>query len=413
MHVLLLTHYFWPEVGAPQVIHAEWIKRFTKKGHRVTVVTGFPNYPDGVIKKGYEKRLFMREERDGARIIRTATYAARNAGTVKRLLNHLSLTASCWTAYPELGDFDIVMTEYPPLFTSISGIALAKLRNVPHVLNAGDLFVEGALELGVLPKGPIGEAFLRLSQEIERRSTVVVTAEGCIDKLARYGIPREQLAYLPNSVDTERFTFDAERRARVRKERGWRDEQIIALYHGTHGLSQNLSVVVEAAHRLRELQNVRFVLIGDGADKPAVIARAKELGVTNVDCLDPEPFERMPGLVDACDIGLVPLRKMRLFEITLPSKMFEFMSATRPVVLGVDGDARRIIEGAKAGIAHPPDDPESLARAVRRLAGDAALRASMGANGRACAIDRYSRDRYAADLERVFEGAIRRHRARD
>ncbi len=407
MHVLLLTHYFWPEVGAPQVIHAEWIKRFIRKGHRVTVLTGFPNYPDGVIKTGYAHRLFMREDREGARIFRTATYAARNAGTVKRLLNHLSLTVSCWTALPQLGDFDLVMTEYPPLFTSFSGVLLARLRGVPHVLNAGDLFVEGALEMGVLPAGPIGDAFLRISQEIERRSTVIVTAEGCLDKLAGYGIPRAQLAYLPNSVDTDRFTLNPDRRSQVRRERGWRDHEIVALYHGTHGLSQNLSVVVEAAHRLRDVANLRFVLVGDGADKTAVVAKARELGTPNVDFLDPEPFDRMPGLVDACDIGLVPLRKMRLFEITLPSKMFEFMSATRPVVLGVAGDARRIIETAGAGIAHLPDDPESMANAVQRLARDTELRRTMGENGRRSAVERYSRDWYASDLEQVFDVAIR------
>ncbi len=410
MHVLLLTHYFWPELGAPQVIHAEWIKRFTRKGHQVTVVTCFPHYPDGVIKPGYRNRLLMEEERDGARIFRTATYAARNAGSVKRALNHLSLTASCWAAWPKLGRFDVVMTEYPPLFTALSGLAMARLRGVPHVLNAGDLFVEVALEMGALPAGPIGDAFLALSQAIERRSTVIVTAEGCIDKLAGYGISRDQLEYLPNSVDSERFVFDPERRRRVRAERGWNEGQIIALYHGTHGMAQNLCQVVEAAARLRDLKHIRFVLIGDGADKPAVMRRAAELGVGNVDFLAPESFDKMPGLVDACDIGLVPLRRMPQFELTLPSKMFEFMSAQRPVVLGVAGDARRIIEGAGAGLAHDPDDAEGLAAAVRTLADDPARRAQMGAKGRAAVVERYSRDRFADDLERVLEKAVARSR---
>lgn len=411
MHVLLLTHYFWPEVGAPQVIHAEWIKRFTKKGHQVTVVTGFPNYPTGVIHPGYEGRAYMREDRDGARIFRTATYAARNAGTAKRLLNHLSLTASSWLAWPQLGDYDVVITEYPPLFTAFSGLMLARLRNVPHILNAGDLWVEAALELGALPAGVIGDTFLKVSQAIEKRSTVVVTAEGCVEKLAAYGIPRDQIAYLPNSVDTERFTFDPARRARVRQERGWRDGEIVALYHGTHGLSQNLGSVVEAAHQLRDLKALRFVLIGDGAEKPMLVARAKELGTSNVDFLKPEPFEGMPGLVDACDIGLVPLRKMPLFEITLPSKMFEFMSATRPVALGVAGDAQRIIDGAGAGLAYPPGDLDGFVEVLRKLATDAPLRQAMGERGRKAAVERYSRDRFAADLERVLETAIARKAA--
>jgi len=121
LNILLLSHYFWPEVGAPQVIHADWIRRLANRGHHVQVITCFPNYPSGVVHPGYERRLFMREEHGGATIFRTATYAAPNAGVGRRLANHLSLAASAWTAVPRLRPLDIVMTEYPPLFTSFTG----------------------------------------------------------------------------------------------------------------------------------------------------------------------------------------------------------------------------------------------------------------------------------------------------
>jgi len=410
MRILLLSHYYWPEVGAPQVIHEEWVRRFVARGHEVQVVTAFPNYPNGVIHKGYERRFFMREEHDGATIYRTATYAAATAGVVRRLSNHMICAVSAWTAVPYLRPFDVVITEYPPLFTSFTGVALARLRGVPHVLNAGDLWVEAAIELGVLKPGMMARTFLALSTGIEKRSAaVLVTSNGCIDRLAAVGVDPRRVRYLPNSVDTDRFTPDPIRRNRVRAELGW-EGKTIALYHGTHGVPQGLRQVVEAAKFLENEPNLLIVLLGDGAEKQELKKRAAELQLKNFVLMDPRPFAEMPGIVDACDIGLVPLKDVPIFRITLPSKMFEFMSMAKPVALAVDGDAREICEGGGAGVFAPPENPQAYAEAIRRLARDAGLRESMGRAGRASAIKRYSRDRFAADLETVLTEVIAQHR---
>lgn len=402
MHILLLTQYFWPEVGAPQVIHAEWISRLTARGHKVSVITTFPNYPDGVIKEGYRGKVFQKEERFGATIYRTATYAAKNAGTAKRLLNHLVFAGSSLTAMPRVSDVDVIMTEYPPLFTSFTGLLSSKLRGIPHVLNAGDLWVEAAIQMGML-KGTTADIFLNVAKRVEQHSAkTIVTAIGCVDKLRSYGLPDSQISYLPNSVDTVRFAPDPIRRQHVRAARGFSEEDVVALYHGTHGLSQGLSTVIDAASRLAHLSNLKFVLIGDGADKSSVVAHASSLGLRNVQFLEPEPFEQMAALVAAADIGLVPLKKMPLFEITLPSKMFEFMSSEVAVALGVSGNARDIITDANAGLAYEPEDSAGLAKILESLYSDGAARRRMGSNGRRAAVERYSRDRFAADLEQIF-----------
>jgi glycosyltransferase involved in cell wall biosynthesis len=407
MNILLLTQYFWPEIGAPQVIHSEWIRRLTKRGHRVQVVTGFPNYPDGVIQPAYRRRVFMREQHEGAEVYRTATYAARNAGFARRLVNHLSLTASSWSAFPFVGPIDVVITEYPPLFTALSGIAFSRLRGVPHVLNAGDLWVEVALELGILKQGPLASAALAASTAVEKASArVLVTSKGCIQKLASVGIDPAKVVYLPNSVDTDAFQANAERRRRVRAEWGWEDA-VVCLYHGTHGLAQGLLQVVETAHVLRDDPKLRFVLIGSGAEKDLVVQRVSELKLENVELHPPQPFSTMPGIIDACDIGLVPLKAIPMFGMTLPSKMFEFMSMEKAVALAVDGDAREIVEAGGAGLFAPPETPAAYAEVIRKLADDGALRKSMGRRGRALAVERYSRDRYATDLEQSLFDVVR------
>lgn len=416
MRILLLTHYFWPEIGAPQVIHVEWIRRLAAKGHQIQVLTPFPHYPAGIIHESYRGRFFLEEDLHGARVLRTATYASPNAGVVKRLANHMVFTLSSWTALPKLDPFDIVITEYPPLFTSFTGLGIAKLRGVPHVLNAGDLWVEVAIELGILKEGPAARAFLALSTAIEKHSSsVIVTAPGCIEKLGKAGVNRHRVHYLPNSVDTETFTPNEERRQKVRKEMGW-DNKTIALYHGTHGLAQGLSQVVEAARYLEGENGLEIVLLGDGAEKQLVRGRVRDLGLRNVTLLDPRPFSEMPGIVDACDIGLVPLKNTPMFSITLPSKMFEFMSMGKPVALAVDGDARAIVEGVAengdgqaCGTFSPPEAPESYAESIRALARDPELRQRLGVRGRERAVSRYSRDRFALDLENLLAQQIAAH----
>jgi glycosyltransferase involved in cell wall biosynthesis len=409
MKILLLTQYFWPEIGAPQVIHSEWIKRLTAKGHRVTVVTGFPNYPSGVIPESYRGKWFQTEEHNGAVVHRTATFAAENAGFAKRLGNHLSLTASSWTALPMVGDVDVVVTEYPPLFTAFTGLAFAKLKGIPHVLNAGDLWVEVALDLGIIKPGPVATASLAMSTSVEKLSSrVIVTAKGCIDKLGDAGVDRDRVIYLPNSVDTEQFQPSEARRKEVRKEWGF-ENKVVCLYHGTHGLAQGLVQVVETAARLQHRTDIRFVLVGSGAEKKLVEERVAALGLKNVELHGPQPFAKMPGLVDACDIGLVPLKDVPMFRITLPSKMFEFMSMQKPVALAVGGNAEEIISDGKCGVCAPPENPDAYAKAIERLADDDKGRRAMGKAGRALAVERYSRDRFASDLEVTLQDAITTH----
>jgi len=286
------------------------------------------------------------------------------------------------------------------------------MKDVPHVLNAGDLWVEVAIELGVLKAGLAAETFLALATAVEKRSAgVIVTAEGCVGKLAAAGVDPGRVHYLPNSVDTERFTPDAERRTRVRAAMGW-EGRTVALYHGTHGLAQGLLQVVETARLLEDERDLRIVLLGDGAEKELVRGRVASLGLRNLELLEPRPFDEMPDIVDACDIGLVPLRDIPMFRITLPSKMFEFMSMAKPVALAVDGDARVIVEGGRAGLVAPPEDPTAYAAAIRSLARSPGLREELGQRGRALAVERYSRDRFARDLEAVLTLAIERHRDR-
>jgi glycosyltransferase involved in cell wall biosynthesis len=167
------------------------------------------------------------------------------------------------------------------------------------------------------------------------------------------------------------------------------EEATIALYAGLHGYAQGLEHVLDAAARLRDLESLEVVLIGDGPEKRAMIDRARSGGLDNVRFLDPAPREKMPVILASADIALVPLKE-RLFG-AVPSKLYEAMGAGLPVVLMTGGEAEDIVTESGAGVVVTPGDVEALASAIRRLANDPVGRRAMGARGREAALARFDR----------------------
>src|SRR5260370_21713924 len=197
LRIVVLTHYFPPELGAPQARLYELASRAAHAGHTVTVVTGFPNYPTGVIPPRYRGRFRMEEELDGIRAIRTWVYAAPNRGVVRRIANHLSFAFSSLTAVRRLGRVDVFFVESPPLFIGIAALAYRRLKGAPYIFNVSDIWPESAVELGALRN----RIAVRLSEALElhlyRRATrVSVVTAGMVERLARRGVPREKLFLL-------------------------------------------------------------------------------------------------------------------------------------------------------------------------------------------------------------------------
>ena len=397
MRILIVTHYFPPEIGAPQARLSEMGRAWRRAGADVTVLTAFPNHPTGIIPPEYRGERFRVEEIDGMRVIRTAVYATPNRGILKKTLGHLSFMASGFLqGVGPVGRPDVIVASSPTFFSVFTAWALARVKRVPFVMEVRDLWPGIFVELGVLKNRLAIRILEALELGLYRRAARVVTVtDGFADDIAARGIPREKLVTITNGVDLGAHLPGPPDEA-VRREIGAGEGVTVALYIGAHGISHALHRIVDAAELLRDRRDVRFALVGEGAEKARIEELAREKRLPNLTLLPGQPRERVADFYRAADIGLVPLRDVPLFDTFIPSKMFEIMGCARPIVGSVRGEARRILDRSGAAIVVDPEDAAGIAGAVVELAADPARRAAMGAAGRAFAAEHYDRERLAA-----------------
>lgn len=394
LKIVLLTHYFPPEVGAPQARLFELARRAAAAGHSVTVVTGLPNYPTGVIPPEYRGRSRIEEMMDGVRVIRTWVYATPNRGFVRRILNHLSFALSSLTALRKVGRADVIFVESPPLFTGLAALVYSRLKRAPYIFNVSDIWPQSAVELGALRS----RFAIRLAEMVERHlyrkaARVSVVTPGMLERLAARGIPRGKLFLLTNGVDTGVF-HPAPPNTELARTLGL-DERKIFLYAGTHGMAQGLDTVLEAAKQTKNPQ-ILYVLAGEGAEKEALTKRVEAEAMTNVRFLPNQPKAVMPELLNLAYASIVPLRRLELFKSALPSKMFESMATAKPIVASLWGEAAELIETARCGVVVAPEDPSDLREAVEKLAENPPLARELGENGRRYVSAHFDRQVIAA-----------------
>jgi len=407
VRVLIITHYFPPETGAPQARLSALAAAWAAGGDDVTVLTGMPNHPTGVLPLMYRRRVLCREVADGYRVIRTWLYATPNEGVMRKSLSHLSFMAtSVLLGWRACGPADVVVVSSPTFFSILSGWLLARAKRARLVVEVRDLWPAIFVQLGVLTNRRVIAVLERLElAAYAAASQVVVVSEGFRKDLIRRGVPASKVHTIRNGADVARFEV-AEGTGR-----GWRArlgagaEDCLVLYAGTHGISQALTAVADAAALVARQPAgscVRFAFVGDGADKGRLESRVEELGLRNTVLLPGVPHDEMPGLLTAADVCLVPLRDVPLFATFIPSKMFEYLAAGKAVIGSVAGEAAQILAEAGAVVV-PPEDSESLAAAIGTLAAGRELRELMGKTGRAFVEGSYDRAALARQYRKVLD----------
>lgn len=406
MRILFLSHYYPPEVNAPASRTSESARVWVGQGHEVTVVTAAPAHPRGIVYPGYRNRWTSRETVDGVEVIRVWTFLAANEGFGKRVLNFLSYPLSILLHLFAIPKADVVVSSSPQFFAGLAGWLL-KRRDRPWVFEVRDLYPDTVLAVGAMRKG-IGIRFLEwLERQAYRRADAIVSVtDGFVPHIRERGATCP-IAVIKNGVDLDFYrTEGAEEAGRaLRAELGLGD-RFVAAYVGTHGVSQGLDTVLEAAELTRADDGIVWLLVGDGAERSRLVAEAERRRLANVVIAGQRPKSDMPAIWSLTDASLVLLRRSDTFKTVLPSKMFEAMAMRRPIVLGVEGEARALLDEAGAGIGIVPGDPAGLAEAVRRLAGDPALARRLGESGRRRVEEHFDRtrlaERYSAFLAEVI-----------
>ncbi len=401
--ILYLTHYFPPEVNAPAIRVSNIARHWAKLGHRVTVLTGFPNHPNGIIPPEYRGKIIARERKDGYDVLRTFVYAAPNKGFSRRVLNYLSfMLSSIVLGLPRLPEIDTVIASSPQFFVAVAGFVVAKLKRARFVFEVRDVWPEELVAVGAI-RNPLVIALL---EKIElflyrRASRIVAVADGTVEILTRRGVPREKIVVMPNGVDLEEFSGKVNTKA-IRDRHNLNGEFLVS-YIGTHGMAHRLSTVIDAASQLKSNSRIKFLMVGDGAEKRRLQKLAEERKLTNIQFV---PQTTHTGAIEyyrASDVCLVPLRKATLFRKNIPSKIYEIMASGRPILLGADGESKRFVLKAGAGLAFEPENAESLAASIQRLFDDRTLAAELGKNGRQFAFQNCQRQKIAEDYIREIE----------
>jgi glycosyltransferase involved in cell wall biosynthesis len=402
MRILIVTHYFPPETGAPQARLSGLAAAWASGGDDVTVLTGMPNHPTGVVPLEYRGAIRRRERRGGYRVLRTWLYATPNDGVARKTIGHLSFMVSAvllgWRAS---GPADVVVVSSPTFFSVGAGWLLARLKRARLVVEVRDLWPAIFTELGVLTNRRLIALLERLElAAYAAADTVIVVSDGFRANLIGRGVPAGKVHTIRNGVRSGEFDPQARADPRLRARLGAGPGDCLVLYAGTHGISQGLTSVADAAARLAG-QPIRFAFVGEGADKQRLRDRVAELGLRNVTLRPGIPHERVPALLAAADICLVPLRDVPLFSSFIPSKMFECLAAGRPVVGAVAGEAAQILREAGAQVV-PPADSTALAGAIEVLAADPARRAAIGRQGRCYVEEYFDRDTLARQYRELL-----------
>lgn len=405
MRILFLSHYFPPEVNAPASRTYEHCKQWVRDGHDVTVVTCAPNHPRGQVYAGYSNKLFQRDEKDGIKVIRLWTYVTPNEGFVKRTLNYVSYMVAAMVATPLLPKADVVVSTSPQFFNGLAGYFVSRVKRIPWVLEIRDLWPESILVVGAIKNKPIIKMLEFLEMFAYRKADRIVPVT---DAFKRYmvgkGIDPGKIEVIKNGVDLA-FYQAVSGDNPLSRELGV-EGKFVASYFGTHGMAHHLETVLEAAQGLKAQSNIVFLMVGDGADKARLLEMRDKMGLDNVLMIGQLPKEKMPMLWGLSNVSLVLLKKSDLFKTVIPSKIFESMAMQRPIVLGVEGESKGIVETAGAGRCIEPENGKQLAEQVMALYANATLCAELGANGRMHVTEYFDRTVLARRFETLMQSLL-------
>jgi glycosyltransferase involved in cell wall biosynthesis len=410
MKILYVSQYFPPEMGAPAARADELSRHWAAAGHEVTVLTGFPNHPTGVVPSAYRRqfrRLVLRERVHDVNVVRTWLLPFPNRKAHERMLNYSSFCLSAATTGLFLSWPDVVIASSPQLLVGLSGWWLARCKRVPFLFEVRDLWPESLTAVGMGADNSVLHRSLRklASFLYHRADRVVVVSPAFVDHLVeRWQVPREKISVIENGVETGLF---APRPSNdLRRELGAEGKFVVS-YIGTLGMAHGLETILDAAALLQDSSpEILFLMVGEGAEKERIVALTKTRRLRNVRFVEQQPRPQIPAYISASDACLVVLKKNELFKTVIPTKLLEFMSCARPVILGVEGHARRILQEAAAGLAIEPENCSALIDAISYLCMHRERAQELGRNGREYILRRFSRGQTAENYIRVLEDLL-------
>ena len=390
MRILILTQYYPPETGAPQNRLSSLAGYLAAFGNDVEVLTAMPSYPKSEIFDGYKGKKYLKETLANIPVHRSSIYVSKKAGITRRLTNYFSF---CFSAYycaaKRVQPADVIICESPPLFLGITAVMLKRKWKCKLVFNVSDLWPESAEKMGIIKNKFVINRSYKLANWIYKNADLISGQTKGIVAAIREMQPQQKLFWFPNGVDLHKL----QNRGNTAK----KDGQFSLLYAGIIGHAQGLEVILHAAAQLKQQSDIHFTIIGDGPVKTSLLELRDKLQLDNITFVNNQPSEKVMEWLHNCDAYIVPLRKLDLFKGAIPSKLFEPLGIGKPILLGVEGEAKELfIDEAKGGLAFEPENATELSASILQLYNDRNMAATLGTNGQAYVNNFFRREKIAA-----------------
>jgi glycosyltransferase involved in cell wall biosynthesis len=401
MHILLIHQAFASSKQAGGTRHFEFAQRCINHDHQFSIVSSNLSYIDGK-RTTSDNRLVTTEIAGGVKVLRVYTYAALHKSFIWRVISFLSFMVTSVIGAMRAENVDMVMGTSPPIFQAVSAWITAKIKRKPFLLEIRDLWPEFAVDMGVL-KNPL---LIWLSRALEKllyaqASHLLVNSPAYREYLIGKGVSPKKISLISNGVDPDMF-IPEHRGNGFRKEYGLNGKFVVT-YAGALGMANDIPTILSAAEKLKGRPDIHFTIVGDGKERKALERRSQQKGLENITFTGPRPKNEMPEVLAASDACLATLMDIPMFKTTYPNKVFDYMAAGRPTVLGIDGVIRSVVESASGGIYVPPGDAAALAGAVEKLYDDSDLAKSMGASARSYVVKHFNRNHQAGQFINLIE----------
>lgn len=406
MHLLLIHQAFVTPKEAGGTRHYELGSYLNSQGHKFTVVASNLSYLTGKrVDNGSLKG--SGQTKDGIRILRAYTFPSLHRSFVWRVISFISFMLSSMWKGLFAGPVDVVMGTSPPIFQAVSACAIAILKRRPFLLEIRDLWPEFGIGMGILTN-PI---LIRLSRWLEtflyrRASYLVVNSPAYRDYLIEKGVPATKITLIPNGVDPD--MFDPVKKGERIREKYSLNGRYLVTYAGALGVANDIPTILRAAGHLRGEHRIHFLLVGDGKERNNLEKMAGRMSLENVTFTGTCSKKDMKDILAASDACLATLQNITVFQMTYPNKVFDYMAAGRPTVLGIDGVIRKVVEDANGGVFVKPGDSDELAAAIKGLNQSPGKAQEMGESARKYVVEHFNRKHQARQffdlVERITSG---------
>lgn len=396
MNILLISNNFPPEVNALATRSYEHARIWAQNGGNVEVITDNPNYPEGKIYTGYSN-VYTYERVDKIKVHRVPMYIAENKGTIKRILSYVSFMVSAvWYSRKLTSKPAVILASSPQIFSALAGLLISRWKKIPFILEIRDLWPESIVAVGAMKRNAIIRFFEKIEMLLYKKAQhIVVVTEAFRQAIIDKGIEPDKISVLKNGVDLKFFSTspDKEKLKKIELKHGLGGKFVVS-YMGTIGMAHKVDILFEAARRSNN-DAIVYLVIGTGAEQDTIKRLQEKYALPNFFLIDKQPKELMPYYLSLTDVFIVHLKDVPLFRTVIPSKIFEAMAMKKPLVAGVEGETRTIIEKSGAGIPVRPEDPDEMNKAIEQLYQDKDLYRTMASNGYEYVVNHHVREELA------------------